>query len=516
MEKKFSYDEIGYPKKLFMQTHPEHLATLAAVFGMKPPALDGCRVLELGCGTGYSLLAHAFDLPGAHFVGVDLAGDHIREAKNSAEELKLSNIEFHRMDVMDIKREDFGEFDYITAHGLFSWVPEQVREKILALYDELLAPAGVGYISFNAFPGARQRQMAGEIMRFFSRRIDDPLEKVERSVAFLDFLAENAGEAEIYQAALKKELERFRRLEASEIFHDDLSEVNRPFYFYEFAERLAERDLQFLAEADLEAMFPHDLGAEAADFINSLDDIIEREQFIDFFRGHTFRRVLVCRRGIELNRRLEPAVLKNFLFNSGARPVSANFDPGRAGFEEFVGPGGVSVSIDHPLTKAALFYLGRIWGRSAPLSEILERGREILTARGFQSADWPAEFQTAGGIFLELCTNTNLIRLHQRQTRAADAPGEKPALSDFARWQLQKGSEDLLSLYNISISFEDPFMKKLLFLLDGTRTRSALLDEMRSFAGTAEGGNGQDLSDRLPGLIDAALEQLARLGMLKR
>ena len=279
-----------------MQTHPEHLATLGVFFGMNPPPVENCRVLELGCGDGNSLLAHAFNLPDAHFVGVDLAENHIQKAKKSVEELNFNNIEFHQTDVMKISREDFGKFDYITAHGLFSWVPEFVREKILSLYREMLAPNGVGYISFNAFPGAHQRQMVGNIMRYFTRKISEPLEKVEKSVAFLDFLTENSGEAEVYQAVLKKESERFSKLNASEIFHDDLAEINQPFYFYEFAALLEKHGLQFLAEADLHAMFPDGLAPEAVEFIDSLDDIIEREQYIDFFRGHTFRRVLFCRK----------------------------------------------------------------------------------------------------------------------------------------------------------------------------------------------------------------------------
>ena len=152
---------------------------------------------------------------------------------------------------MKMSSEDFGKFDYITAHGLFSWVPEFVREKILSLFQEMLAPNGVGYISFNAFPGAHQRQMVGDITKYFTKEISEPTDKVKNAVKFLNFLTENAGEAEVYQSVLKKELSRFYRLDASEIFHDDLAEINQPFYFYEFAEMLEKNNLQFLAEADL-------------------------------------------------------------------------------------------------------------------------------------------------------------------------------------------------------------------------------------------------------------------------
>ena len=513
LDEKFSYDRIAYPKKLFMQTHPEHLATLGVFFEMNPPPVENCRVLELGCGDGNSLLAHAFNLPDAHFVGVDLAENHIEKAKKSVEALNLKNIEFHQTDVMKISREDFGAFDYITAHGLFSWVPEFVREKILSLCREMLAPNGIGYISFNAFPGARQRQMVGDIARFFTKEISEPTEKVKRSLAFLNFLAENAGEAEVYQAVLKKELERFLKLDASEIFHDDLAEINQPFYFYEFAGMLEQYSLQFLAEADLYAMFTGGLSEEAGDFINSTDDIIEREQYIDFFRGHTFRQVLFCRREIELNRRIEPAILKNFLFNSSIRPASPNFDFVNAACETFVGAKGDSIEIDHPLTKAALFYLGQIWARSAGFFEMLEAARETLISNGYEIEDWQTEFETASEIFLQICCQTDLIKLHLRQTNAAKTLSEKPKISDFARWQLQDSIE-ILTLYNVGISFEDDFTRHLLYLLDGTRSHSQILSEMRNFVETRE-----EIADResfltaLPGRIEMILEQLVRIGM---
>lgn len=516
MNEEFSYDRLVYPKKLFMQTHPEHLATLAVFFGLNPPPIENCRVLELGCGDGNSLLAHAFDLPDAHFVGVDLAENHIEKAKKSAQELNLKNIEFHRLDIMKMSSADFGNFDYITAHGLFSWIPEMVREKISSLCREMLAPNGVGYISFNALPGARQRQMVGDITRYFTRTISEPTEKVKRSIAFLDFLAENAGNAEVYQAVLKTELERFLKLDASEIFHDDLAEINQPFYFYEFAELLEKHQLQFLAEADLYAMFPGGLSAAAGDFINSLDDIIEREQYIDFFRGHTFRQVLFCRREIELNRRIEPSILKNFLFNSQIRPASENINLTDLEFETFVGNGGASIEIDQPLAKAALVYLGRIWARSAGFFEMLEAARKILVSNGYETGDWQKEFETASEIFLQICCQTDLIKLHLRQTKAAETLGEKPKISSFARWQL-RDSVDLLTLYNVGISFEDSFTRRLLYLLDGTRNRSELVDQMKIFVASSEEIQVKEsFLAALPDRTEIILELMLRVGMFSK
>ncbi|HNU07425.1 MAG TPA: class I SAM-dependent methyltransferase, partial [Pyrinomonadaceae bacterium] len=99
MSELFSYDELPYPSKFFLQTHPDRLATMAVFFGLRPAPVDTCRVLELGCGNGTDLISHAFHLPDAKFVGVDLAVRHIEDAQRGARELGLTNIEFIQMDV---------------------------------------------------------------------------------------------------------------------------------------------------------------------------------------------------------------------------------------------------------------------------------------------------------------------------------------------------------------------------------------------------------------------------------
>ena len=102
MSDKFSYDEFPYPSKFFLQTHPDRLAAAGIVYGMTPTPAENCRVLELGCGNGSNLIAHAFGLPNSKFVGIDLAETHIAQANRSVDELKLDNIEFKQTDVMDM------------------------------------------------------------------------------------------------------------------------------------------------------------------------------------------------------------------------------------------------------------------------------------------------------------------------------------------------------------------------------------------------------------------------------
>src|ERR1700694_5200633 len=104
-----AYDELPYPGGPFAQTHPDHLATIATLFGITPPAIERCRVLELGCGDGANLIPIAFALPESSFTGIDLAGSAIECGQKLIEAVGLGNIRLQQLDVMDVNAH-FGEF----------------------------------------------------------------------------------------------------------------------------------------------------------------------------------------------------------------------------------------------------------------------------------------------------------------------------------------------------------------------------------------------------------------------
>src|SRR5262245_12882821 len=125
-----SYDELPYGDSPFYQTHPDCLATAAILHGLRPPAVATCRVLELGCARGGNLIPMALTLPASHIVGVDLSQTQIDSGNQVVKALGLSNIELRHLSIMDID-DRFGQFDYIICHGVYSWVPDVVRDKIL-------------------------------------------------------------------------------------------------------------------------------------------------------------------------------------------------------------------------------------------------------------------------------------------------------------------------------------------------------------------------------------------------
>ena len=459
------------------------------------------------------LIFLAFNLPDAEFVGVDLAENHIAYAKNAAQELNLSNTEFHRLDIMKMTTEDFGKFDYIIAHGLYSWIPGIVREKVLSLCREMLVPNGVGYISYNAYPGSHIRDLGRGIMHFHAQKFSEPMEKIQKAITFLSFVTENTSDTKMYKPMLLSEVERHFRHEAADIFHDDLAESYQAFYFHEFAKQLAENDLQFLSEAEIHARSTQTFAPEVRDFLDSLDNVIEREQYLDFLRGRVFRQTLFCHKEIDLNHQLEPSILDKFQLTSSIYPKSENPELTTSKAEKFVGIKGLGIEINHPLTKIALHYLGQIWGKSIGFPELLQKAKEILEAQDFTDKDWETQFKTAHAIFFQICFNTDLIDLSLYQPAAFTEVSDKPKVNALARRQL-KDANNVATLLNKDIKIEDSISRHLLELLDGTRSRNDVLPLMSEFIEQSdEVEDKQELLNNLPNWLENSLSQLAKMGM---
>jgi SAM-dependent methyltransferase len=183
-----SYDEVPYDSNPFQQTHPSRLFTIGTLFGLRPAPVQRCRVLELACAGGGNLMPMADYLPDSEFVGIDLSAKQIADGQAIAAQLGLKNLTLRQANILDVDA-SYGSFDYIIAHGVFSWVPGAVRQKILDICSQRLNPNGIAYVSFNTYPGWHMRGMIRDMMRYHSGRFNQPQERVRQARALLDFLA---------------------------------------------------------------------------------------------------------------------------------------------------------------------------------------------------------------------------------------------------------------------------------------------------------------------------------------
>ena len=136
-----SHNDVPYTSFPDAAHHPDRLATIGMLLGLDIAPIATCRVLEFACGDGANLVPIASTLPNATFVGFDFAAGAISRAQRMARDLGLTNIHLLQLDLRDLP-DDLGSFDYIIAHGLYSWIPAEVRAHVMPLIARHLAPNG--------------------------------------------------------------------------------------------------------------------------------------------------------------------------------------------------------------------------------------------------------------------------------------------------------------------------------------------------------------------------------------
>src|SRR5581483_2509905 len=186
------YDAVPYELGAFRRTHPDNLSVIGALAGISAPAVPTCRVLEIGCATGGNLLPMAQALPEARFFSIDLSPNQIDAGVSIIRQLGFTNIELRCQNILDFSP-DAGSFDYIIAHGVYSWVPREVRDKLLEIVARHLAPNGLAYVSYNTLPGWHLRQVFRDLTQFHARRAreDDIPDRISRAREMIAFSAGN-------------------------------------------------------------------------------------------------------------------------------------------------------------------------------------------------------------------------------------------------------------------------------------------------------------------------------------
>ena len=547
------YDKFAYPSALYAQTHPDRLATIATLTGLRTADINRARVLELGCGDGNNLITMACTLPNSEFLGFDLAVEPIRRGQQMIADLGLKNVTLRQMNLLEAPA-DLGVFDYILAHGLYSWVPEPVREKILAICRDHLAENGVAYVSYNAYPGNHLRDAVRGMMRFHVQQFSEPPEQIRQARIFLKFLSEAKVKPGLWQDLVKHQFERVEKYADAGFFHDDLSAVNQPFYFHEFMEAAGRHQLQFLAEADIRDKQTTGLTEEAMGIVQKMDKVnrIAREQYLDFISGRSFRQTLLCRQDCRLNHEPELERVCNLFAAADVALVNPGANTAVPGMEDFQRAKAV-IATGNPLLKSALVYLGQVWPRRVPFSELLDKAR--WQRHGPNSSALPKTDDSLGrsgsatgqdgraevaapqakplcpnietdrrelAEFLVRCYAIGFVDLHSYPSTFVTEISERPVASPLARLQMRRG-QTVASFRHLPLKIEDALGRELVGLLDGTRDRAALLEELGK--GVRSGaipiysdGNRvtdpQKAAELLAAQLEPSLASLARLGLL--
>jgi methyltransferase-like protein/SAM-dependent methyltransferase len=470
-----SYDEVPYTSYPYLRTHPDRLCTVARLFGMRPASVQRCRVLEIGCGSGGNLVPMAELLPQAEFVGLDASARQVAMAQELIADAGLDNVRIEHASILDVDA-SWGSFDYIICHGVYSWVDAEVQAKILAIMGDLLEPHGVGYLSYNVYPGWHMRESIRHMMRYHVRSLESHAERTSQARALVDFLATHVPDDDgPYARLLRKELQVLEGTTGDYIFHEHLEDVNEPLYFHQLAERLGHHGLAYLGEADVQTMVLEQYAPAAAKALARIaPDIVSMEQYMDFVRNRQFRTTLVCRGEVALQRSVSPDVVESlhvsFAPGPDARPIDLSPDL----VQEFVSADEVKLSSSRPLTKAALVLLRARWPRPLSFEQLVNDADALLAEAGIE-VESSARSDLAADL-LECHFGGAGVSLRSWAPPLAERPGDRPCTTRVARAQAARGGHVATVLHETAHLDRAP--ANILRLLDGERTEREIIEAL--------------------------------------
>jgi methyltransferase-like protein/trans-aconitate methyltransferase len=464
-----TYDEVPYLSCAFTQTAPEHLHAVAHLFGLATPPPATARVLELGCAAGGNLIPFAARYPQAQAVGVDLSGVQVAGGNRAIRAMELENIQLLQASITELA-DDIGQFDYIICHGVYSWVPEDVREAILRISRERLTPQGVAYISYNTYPGWKAKEIVRDAMLLRGETRQTPQEKLSYARGMIDFLHDMAHEDSLLKKVMRENIDTIRHGHEHYLAHEFLELCNAPCYFRDFIAAAGRHGLAYLAESDITGMFASNYGSKAAEPLlrECNGSQVALEQLLDFLNNRTFRQTLLvpAERAADIRYQLDSERLID-LHLASHMTLAAD---GNGEAEVWQSQRGTSLRVTRPMAQQLIRRLNAAWPATVAVATLV---------REAQAGNDPVAARTEVLQFVEQLLILGMARMRLAAIRAqpddANRPHVPAPLRQLAR--LQQTEPAPVSLYNTWHEvLEDPDVvaQVLLPLLDGKHDREAL------------------------------------------
>lgn len=295
------YKELGYKSYPFPFTTPAYLEAYGALVGLNTPPAKTARVLELGATYGGNIISQAVHNPEATFVGIELSQDQVEKGNKIISDAKLDNVSLVQGDILNFD-ETLGTFDYIIAHGFYSWISDEMKDKLLDIISNHLADNGIAYVSYNTYPGWHTMEEVRQLMLFANRGHDELThkEKVLRGKTVGSLVGSQILNYDNLKERNSKFLGALRSVMQKDDYyvgHDHLEPHNDPCYFYQFNNHLKAHNLSYVCDADLTLSMVRTYDESIADKLEKLapNSQADQEQYLDFMLDTTFRKSIICK-----------------------------------------------------------------------------------------------------------------------------------------------------------------------------------------------------------------------------
>jgi len=285
--------DVPYARRFVRELAPAWLDFTALICGFRPPAREnGFAWCELGCGHGVTPALLAVTHQNGQFLGIDLMPQHADFGKALCRDAGIGNARFEALDFAAAAALDLPPFDYIVAHGVYTWIDAAAQADLIDFVDRHLKPGGLVYLSYDCQPGWAADMPLQHLLRDLAERAAGDsiarLDAADRTVTALM----NAGAAVLRQGAMGREWEELRRrLPPSYFVHQFLPPGWQPLYVTEVRHAAAGIDLVPIGSATIrENVDAFTLDRAERELVNAASDPDMRELLRDYLLMKRFRR----------------------------------------------------------------------------------------------------------------------------------------------------------------------------------------------------------------------------------
>jgi SAM-dependent methyltransferase len=332
--------DIAYTTGWYREQSPS-IVSLACLLGgvasPMPAGDDPVSYLELGCGHGFGAMVLAASNPAWRVTAVDFNPAHIAVARDWAAEAGLTNVTFIEADLADnAAAQSIPEADFVSMHGVWSWVSAPVQAGIVKLLRDKVRPGGAVHVSYNALPGwgnalgmARLLRTVGRQRLARSDRQADEGFKLLRDLLTAEAL--HLKRSHIVQTLMEK----LDELPGIYLAHEYMNESWAPCFMADVAEALAGAKLEWVASAKLIENFSAlTLNEAQRAVMNRFDDPLLRELIKDHCIERLLRHDVFVRGARRITPHQRDAALMDLSIGLNIRPrdlpLEAEMPAGRA------------------------------------------------------------------------------------------------------------------------------------------------------------------------------------------
>jgi SAM-dependent methyltransferase len=344
--------DITYMTGYYRQQSPALIALACLLGGVASPLPgpdDPLNYLELGCGQGFGALVLAASNPHWKVTAIDFNPAHIAAARAWAAQAEIDNISFLEADLAtladDAAAAQVPEADFVSMHGLWSWVPPAVQSGIVRLLRAKVKPGGAVHVSYNALPAWGGALGMQRVLRDCGRRLAGRSDRqAEEGLKLVRALREADALQIVRLPWVHALVERMATLPAPYLAHEYMNEYWAPCFHADVTASFAEAKLEWVGSASLVENFPElSLTAEQRALAQRFDDPSLRELIKDMCLDRSLRHDVYVRGARRMSPAARDAALKDIFLALNIAPdempYEADMPAGRAALNRaFYGP----------------------------------------------------------------------------------------------------------------------------------------------------------------------------------